>query len=83
VNLTGWQAIAALLIAAALGVAGVVLERGGPLVSLATGIATGVFTLLQPWRAPQTRTRASDRINTAAGGHPLTPPPETFPPPRR
>jgi hypothetical protein len=69
VSLTGWQSIAALLIAAGLAVAGALLPSGGAaLIQVSTVIVTGVFTLLQPRRDPQSRGRASDRIPTAAQG---------------
>jgi hypothetical protein len=79
VSLTGWQAVAIIVIAAALALAGVIFERGSPLVTLATALVTATFALLQPRRDPTTRSRASDRTPTAAGGVPVTPPPEVFP----
>jgi hypothetical protein len=73
-QLHGWQAIAALLIGAALAVAGVALPHGDALVALGSSIVGGVIGVLQPWRSPQSRGRASDRIPTAAQGVPILPP---------
>lgn len=76
-TLSGWQSIAALLIAAGLAVAGVVAPNGSPLVALAASMVTGVFALLQPRRDPNSRGRAADRIPTAAGGVPTYDPHKT------
>ncbi len=93
-NLSGWQAIAALGIASMLALGGAlaaVLAPTGPaaaaavtgLFQLAAGIIAGTFAILQRNRDPASRTRAADRRPTDAGGVPTydrTPPPET---PRR
>ena len=70
-SLTGWQAIAALLIAGGLAVAGAFVPSptaGVALFNLATGIVTGTFALLQGRRDPNARTRSSDRTITSAQG---------------
>lgn len=67
----GWQAVGALVVGAALAVAGVVLPHGEALVALGSSIVGGVLGVLQPWRSPTQRTRASDRIPTAAQGVPI------------
>ncbi len=93
-SLNGWQAIAALGIAAlmALGaLLGAILAPTGAavaavvtgLLQLAAGTIAGTFAILQRNRDPASRTRAADRRPTDAGGVPTyerTPPPET---PRR
>ncbi len=95
--LTGWQGIAALAIASLLGLGAAAIAAfvpNGPaaaaavvgLFNMAAGIVGGTFALLQRNRDPAARTRASDRIPTAAGGVPTyetTPPPEQLPPGRR
>jgi hypothetical protein len=72
VSLTGWQAIAALLIAAGVAVVGVLVPGGTVLVALSSSMVTGVFALLQPRRDPTSRTRSGDRSGdrstTAAQG---------------
>jgi len=91
VSLTGWQAVACLVIAAALGIAAAWAPAPAATVglfNLAAGIVGGTFALLQRNRDPQSRGRASDRNDrsiTAAGGVPWerTPPPETQPPPQQ
>ncbi len=86
-NLTGWQAVTIIAIAAALAVTGAFVPSSAGtagLLALATSLCTGVFALLQGRRDPTSRSRASDRIPTAAGGVPITPPPvDLTPPPRR
>jgi hypothetical protein len=81
-SLTGWQAVACLLIAAGLGVAAAWAPAPAATVglfNLAAGIVGGTYALLQRNRDPSSRGRASDRTLTAPGGVPLerTPPPET------
>jgi hypothetical protein len=82
VNLSGWQAIAGLGIAAMLALGGALiaaLAPNGPaaaaaitgLFQLAAGIIAGTFAILQRNRDPASRTRTSDRRDTAAGGVPL------------
>jgi hypothetical protein len=82
VTLTGWQAIAALALGVVLALA--TLIAPAPLVpgllGLAGVIIGGVMGMFSA-RSPQSRTRAGDRRDTAAGGVPVTPPPETLPPP--
>lgn len=62
-----------MLVGAALAVAGVVLPHGEALVALGSSIVGGVLGILQPWRSPSQRTRATDRRSTAAEG--ITPAP--------
>lgn len=62
-----------MLIGAVLAVAGVVLPHGDALVALGSSVVGGVLGILQPWRSPNQRTRASDRRPTAAEG--VTPAP--------
>lgn len=79
-NLSGWQAIAALLIAAGVAIAGAFVPNAtaaNSLANLAVGIVTGTFALLQKTRDPQARTRSSDRSTTAAGGIPAYDPHKT------
>jgi hypothetical protein len=57
------------VIGAALAVLGVVLPHGDALVALASSIVGGVLGVLQPWRGPAPRTRASDRRPTNAEGY--------------
>lgn len=61
-TLSGWQSVAALLIAAGLAVVGVYAPsgNGSPLVALAASMVTGVFALLNPQRDPNSRGRATD-----------------------
>jgi len=88
VNLSGWQAIAALGIAAGLALGAALIAALAPnglaavaavtgLFNLAAGIIAGTFAILQRNRDPGSRTRASDRDrrDTAAGGLATTPPP--------
>ncbi len=80
-SLTGWQAVACLVIAAGLGVAAAFAPNPAATVglfNLAAGIVGGTYALLQRNRDPASRGRASDRNITSAGGVPLerTPPPE-------
>lgn len=67
----GWHVVGALLVGGALAVAGVVLPHGEALVALGSSIVGGVLGVLQPWRSPTQRTRASDRIPTAGQGVPI------------
>lgn len=78
--LTGWQAIATLLIGGVLAAAGVLLEHGSPLVPIGSSIVGAVLVLLHTQRNPQARTRAIDRERrpTSPG---ITPPPEALAPP--
>ena len=85
-NLTGWQGVAIIAIAAALAVVGAFVPSSAGtagLLALATSLCTGVFALLQASRSPHSRTRAGDRIPTSAHGNPITPPPEPQSPPPR
>jgi hypothetical protein len=84
VTLTGWQAVAILAIGAGLGLAAVFVPseaRALGLMALAGSIIGGVLGMFTA-RSPQSRTRAADRRDTAAGGVQITPPPELHPPRR-
>jgi hypothetical protein len=73
-SFSGWQAVSALAIGAGLAIAGVWMPNGAALVGLGGSIIGGVIGSLQPWRSPQQRTRASDRVPTAAQGVPIVEP---------
>ena len=77
-----WPSVVVILAGAALAVLGVYLPNGAPLLTLGASVVGGILGALQAQRPPTARTRATDRIPTAAGGHPLietTPPPYTGP----
>jgi len=65
-QLSGWHAVAALLIGAGLAALGAWLPSGGPLIGLGGAIIGGVLGVSQPQRSPYARDRMSDELRSLA-----------------